>query len=169
MLSSKFNKCNKRTDLHHKSKIQNHNRRITQTKHYTTATSPHPHGWYIWLSSGKIVWPWKGPFCGNWCRSQQRLERGSLSHTTFFYFFLFFILFYLFFVFIYFLFFLLPLPTSLPQPPPYLATPPPTLRPPSPSLVLGPSLSLVRLPLPLTFELPGVSLPLVCGCETPVC
>ena len=67
------------------------------------------------------------------------------------------------------LFFLLPRPTPLPQPPPFLATPPPSLRPPSPPLVLGPSLSLVRLPLPLPFELPGVSLPLVCGCETPVC
>ena len=43
MLSSKCNKCNKSTDLHHKSKIQNHNTRITQTKHYTQQQHLSPH------------------------------------------------------------------------------------------------------------------------------
>ena len=90
--------------------------------------------------------------------------------------FLFFILFIYFFIclfflnFIYFLFFFTTPPVPLsPTLLPFLLPSPPSLRPPSPQLLLRPSLSLVRLPLPLPFELSGVFLPLVCGGETPVC
>ena len=83
---------------------------------YTTATSPH-HGWYIWLSSGKIWWP----FCGNWCRSRQRLERGSLSDTNFFYVYFNFFNFLAFYFVFCFLFAFPPLPVSPHLP--FLATP----------------------------------------------
>ena len=59
-----------------------------------------------------------------------------------------------------------PLPLS-PTLLPFLLPPPPSFHLLSPPVVLKPSLSFVRLSLPLPFEPPGVSLPLVCGSESP--
>ena len=111
-MSSKCNKCNKRTDLHHKSKIQNHHTRITQTKHYTQQQHSHPMVGIFDFPLGKFGGPEKGRFVVIGAGHNSDSSEDLYLTPPFFYYY-----------FIFFNFFCYPALPLSPQPLPFVATP----------------------------------------------
>ena len=166
MLSSK---CNKKQICitNQKYKITTEEQHKQNTIHNSN-TSPHPMVGIFDCPLEKFGGPEKGRFVVIGADHNSDSSE-DLCLTPPFFIFIYFLLFVYFLFFYYYYFFCYAAPTLLPHPPSFLATPTTIFAPTVSPTCTRTVLSLVCLPLPLPFELPGVFLPLVHGSETPVC